>query len=225
MADVMTAPAVAGRLAVRERLGRGRQTGIDAEVVQQAVGTESEQIIEGLVAHADQLRIENPDILERERNGGQGGKRVPALRGSGRQIRRVTRKGRGSIQRRLNHFSGRSTGGKRRAGREYAAEKVASDHRSILSGKHKEPGRFRPPAEYTSLGATVAGPSALAWFAAEARKPAAGKVIACIASYDLSSRTCKRLLLTELETQRSREASMTKKTKLTRREFVGRAVS
>jgi len=70
----MTAPSVGGRLAVVERLGRRRQFGIDAEVMQQALRIKGEEIVESLVAHPEQVRVEDPDIFKTEWDGGPGGK-------------------------------------------------------------------------------------------------------------------------------------------------------
>lgn len=69
MADVVTAPAVARRLPVVERFGGRWQPGVDAEIMQQAIGIKSEHVVQGLLADAKQLRIKNLEIFQSERNG------------------------------------------------------------------------------------------------------------------------------------------------------------
>jgi hypothetical protein len=74
MADVMAAPSVGGRLAVIERIGRRWKLRVDAEVMQEAVRVKSEEIVESLFAHPEEIGIEDRYIFETEWDGGEGGK-------------------------------------------------------------------------------------------------------------------------------------------------------
>src|SRR5580700_9403587 len=103
--------------------------------MQQAVRIKGEQIFQSLVAHPEQVRIEDPDVFETARKSGQRWKRVLGLQVCGCQIQRVTREGCAITRRRLNHLAGRTRRGKRRAAEEYAAQKVTSYHKNILSLK------------------------------------------------------------------------------------------
>jgi hypothetical protein len=79
--------------------------------MQQAVRIKGEQIFQSLVAHPEQVRIENPDVFKRERNSGQGGKPVLGLEVRGGQIPWDRRGGRAITQRRLHPLAGRTCRG------------------------------------------------------------------------------------------------------------------
>ena len=139
MADVMTAPSVGGRLAVVEGLGRRWEFGIDPKVMQQAVRIKGEKIVEGLIAHPEQVRVQDPHIFEREREGGSGGKRGRALRFRAPQIQGGKRRG-GALCVGHKHPEGcRSNRGQRGATIKDAAEEVPSDHGKLALTVAPEP--------------------------------------------------------------------------------------
>ncbi len=122
MADVVAAPAVGGRLAVVERLGEGREASGDAEVVEEAVGIESKHVLEGLVAHAEEIGVEDFYLFE--------------AKGKGEEVREWMRVcARAMLCDGRYHFGGGFGSGEGGAAVEYVEEEVTSDHGSVLSQK------------------------------------------------------------------------------------------
>ena len=119
MADVVAAPAVARGFPIVERFGGRGEFCVDSEIVQEAIEVKSEHVVESLLAHTEQIGVEDLDVFQSERNGRQGGKGVIVRRIDAAGVLRLER---------ADGFCDGAGGGKSRAAIKHAKKEITSDH-------------------------------------------------------------------------------------------------